>query len=131
MPDGWKPETDKDGAVSINSPDGRVSINFVIVPVEASLEIFEKMLPDMVKALGEGAAQVDKPKEHTEDGLTGFTATYSAKIEGKPATAFLVLFKGGKDRAVLANMIVSDPDTLPKEVGAGMDKFMSSLKGAK
>ena len=131
VPENWKTEVDpKDGSISVNSPDGRISVNFAEVPVEASMEIFEKMLPDMVKALGEGAAVADKPKEHSEDGLTGYTATYAAKIEGKPAIAIMVLFKGGKDRAVLGNVIVSDPATLTKEGNEAFEGVMKSLKAA-
>ena len=130
MPDGWKAEVDaKDGSISINSPDGRISVNFVAVPVEASMDVFEKMLPEMLKALGETTV-VDKPKEHSEDGLTGYTGTYAAKIEGKPAMAILVLFKGGKDRAILGNFIVAEPETLSKEDNEAFAKFMQSMKGA-
>ncbi len=129
-PDGWKTETDaKDGSISINSEDGRISVNFAALPVEATMDIFEKMLPDMVKALGEGATVVDKPKEHSEDGLTGYTTTYAAKIEGKPAMCIMVLFKGGEDRAVLGNVVVLEPETLSKEDGEALGGFMKSMKG--
>ena len=130
VPENWKTEVDaKDGSISINSAEGRISVNFAAVPVEASMEIFEKMLPDMLKALGESTV-VDKPKEHTEDGLSGYTATYAAKIEGKPAIAILVLFKGGKDRAVLGNVILAEPETLSKEDNEAFAKFMQSMKGS-
>jgi hypothetical protein len=129
-PAGWKTETDpKDGSISINAASGRISVNFASVPVEATMEIFEKLLPDMVKEL-DSATVVDKAKEHTEAGLTGYTATYSAKIEGKPAMAIFILFKGGKESAVLGNIVVSDPESLSKEDNEGMGAFMQSLKGA-
>ena len=129
-PDGWKTEVDaKDGSISINAPDGRISINFAPLPLAATMEIFEKLLPDMVKALGE-ATVVEKPKEHTEDGLTGYMATYSAKIEGKPAISIMILFKGAGDHSVLGNIVVSDPETLSKEDNASMGEFMKSMKGA-
>ena len=130
VPEGWETEVDeKDGSIAVNAKSGLISVNFAEVPVEASMEIFEKLLPDMLKEL-EGATVVDKPKEHTEDGLTGFTATYAAKIEGKPAMCIFILFKGGKDRAVLGNIVVSDPEKLPKEDSEALGKFMQSMKGA-
>jgi len=129
-PDGWKTDVDaKDGSVSINSADGRISVNFAQVPVEATMDIFEKLLPDMVKELKD-ATVADKPKEHTEDGLTGYTATYAAKIEDKPAMCIFVLFKGGKESAVLGNVVVADPETLTKEDNEALGGFMKSLKGA-
>lgn len=131
LPTGWETELDdKDGSISINAESGRVSVNLAQVPVEAGMEVFEKMLPDMVKALGADATVVDKPKEHTEDGLTGFTATYAATIEGKPGMAIMVLFKGGKEHAILGNIIVLDPETLSKEDNEAFAKFMKSMKGA-
>lgn len=130
-PDDWKTEKDaKDGSISINSPDGRVSINLAPLEIDASMEIFEKMLPDMVKALGDDTKEVDKAKEHTEDGLTGYTATYAGKIEDKPAVCIMVLFKGGEGHSVLGNVVVAEPDTLSKENGAAIGAFMKSLKGA-
>ena len=129
MPEGWKMEVDKkDGSISINAPDGRISVNFAEVPIEATMEIFEQMLPEMVKALKD-AAEAEKPKEKTEDGLTGYTATYAGKIEGQTAVCIFVLFKGGKDRSILGNIIVGDPGTLPKESNEALEAFMKSLKG--
>ena len=129
-PEKWTTEVDKkDGSVSINSPDGRVSVNFGEVPTEASMELFEQMLPEMAKVLTD-ATITDKAKEHTEDGLTGYTATYAGKIEDKPAIVIFVLFKGGKERAILGNVVVSDPGTLAKEVNEAIGAFMKSLKGA-
>ncbi len=131
LPEGWTTETDaKDGSISLNAPSGHISVNFAPVPIEATMDMFEKMLPDMVKALGEDATVVDKPTAHTEDGLSGFTATYAAKIEGKPAMAIMVLFKGEDEHAVLGNIIVSDPEKLSKEDGAAFKGFMKSMKGA-
>lgn len=40
-----------------------------------------------------------------------------------------VLFKGGADRAILGNIVVSDPGTLPKEDDEAIGNFMKSLKG--
>jgi hypothetical protein len=129
MPEGWKMEVDKkDGSISINAPDGRISVNFAEMPIEATMEIFEQMLPEMVKALKD-AAEAEKPKEKTEDGLTGYTATYAGKIEGQTAVCISVLFKGGKDRSILGNIIVRDPGTLPKESNEALEAFMKSLKG--
>ena len=128
-PEKWTTEVDKkDGSISINSPDGRVSVNFGEVPVAASMEVFETMLPEMVKVLKD-ATVAEKAKEHTEDGLTGFTATYVGKIEDKPAMCIFVLFKGGAERAILGNVVVSDPGTLAKEVDEAIGNFMKSLKG--
>ena len=128
-PDKWTTEVDKkDGSISVNSPDGLVSVNFGEVPVEASMELFEKMLPEMVKVLKD-ATVAEKAKEHTEDGLTGFTATYVGKIEDKPAMCIFVLFKGGKDHAILGNIVVSDPGSLPKEDDEAIGNLMKSLKG--
>lgn len=129
-PEKWTTEVDKkDGSVSINSPDGRVSVNFGEVPSEASMELFQQMLPEMAKVLTD-ATIADKAKEHTEDGLTGFTATYIGKIDDKPAMVIFVLFKGGKDRAILGNVVVSDPSTLEKGVDEAIGAFMKSMKGA-
>ncbi len=128
-PENWKTEVDKkDGSIAVNSPDGRVSVNFGEVPVAASLELFEKMLPEMIKVLKE-ATVAEKAKEHSEDGLTGFTATYIGKIEDKPAMCIFVLFKGGNDRAILGNIVVSDPASLPKEDDEAIGNLMKSLKG--
>lgn len=129
VPQGWKQEVDKkDGSISINAPDGRISVNFAEVPVAANMEIFEQMLPEMVKALKD-AVEAEKPKEKTEDGLTGYTATYAGKIEGQTAVCIFVLFKGGKERSILGNIIVGDPGTLPKESNDALEAFMKSLKG--
>ena len=129
-PAGWKIEVDtKDGTISINAPDGRISINFGSIPREATMELFEKMLPAMIKVITE-ATLVDKPKAQTTDGLASFTSTYAGKIEGKPALCTFFLFKGGKDRSVLGNIIVSDPETLSKEDSASLAEFMKSMKGA-
>lgn len=125
----WKTEVDaKDGSTAINSPDGRISVNLAEIPLEASMEVFEKMLPDMIKTLDEPVV-TQKPKEHTEDGLTGFAASYTAKVEGKPAMCMFALFKGGKDHSVLSCIVVSEPETLPEEANKAMETFMTSWKG--
>lgn len=128
VPENWTSEVDKDdGNISINSDDERVSVNFAEVPAEATMESFKEMLPEMIKELKKPVA-VKEAEEHTEDGLTGFTATYSGKVEGKPVTAIFVLFKAGKERSILGNMILEEPETMPKEVGAAFGAFMHSLK---
>ncbi len=128
-PEKWKTVVDKEGGTAINSADGRISVNFAVTPVEASLEVFKQILPAMVTTLN-GPVEAKKPEEHTEDGLTGYTATYTAKVDGKPASCIFVLFKGGKDRSVLSCIVVSEPGSLPKEDGEAMEKFMDSMKGA-
>jgi hypothetical protein len=130
VPEKWKTESDKDGSFAMESADGRIAIHFAPVPVEASLEVFEKILPDMLKDLKD-ATVVDKAKEHTEDGLTGYTATYAAKIEGKAAMCIFVLFKGEKEQSVLGTIFVEEPETLSKEDNAEFGAFMKSMKGAK
>jgi predicted Zn-dependent protease len=131
LPEKWKTEADaKDGSLAMESPDGRIAIHFAPVPVEASLEVFEKILPDMLKELKD-AAVVDKAKEHTEDGLTGYTATYAAKIDDKPAMCIFVIFKGDAEHSVLGTIFVGEAETLPKEDSEALGAFMKSLKGAK
>ena len=127
-PEKWKTVADKEGGIALNSADGKISVNFAVTPVEASMEVFKEMLPAMVKTLDE-PAEAKKPEEHTEDGLTGYTATYNAKVDGKPASCVFVLFKGGKERSVLTCVVISDPASLPKEDGEAMDKMMNSMKG--
>ncbi len=128
-PEKWKTEVDKEGGTAITSADGRISVNFAVTPVEASMEVFKEILPAMVKTLDE-PVEAKKPEEHTEDGLTGYSATYTAKVEGKPASCIFVLFKGGKERSVLSCIVVSDPGSLPKEDGEAMGKLMNSMKAA-
>jgi len=131
LPTTWTSETDKDdGSISINSTDERVSVNFAEVPATATMEIFEQMLPDMIKDLGK-AVVAKKPEEHTEDGLSGFTATYAGTADDKPVTAIFVLFKAGKDRSILGNLLLLEPTTLPKEDGEAFGDFMKSLKAYK
>ncbi len=128
-PAGWATEVDKkDGSIAINSKDGRVSVNFGEVPAAASMTLFKRMLPEMVKVLKDATA-VEEAKEHTEDGLSGFTATYIGQIEDKPAMCIFVLFKAGGNRAVLGNVVVEDPGTLPKEDDEAIEVFMKSLVG--
>ncbi len=129
-PDSWKTEVDKkDGSIAVNAPDGRISVNFAEVPVEANMEVFEQMLPEMVKVLKD-AVVAEKAKEHTEDGLTGYMATYAGTIEGQKAVCIFVLFKGGKSRSILGNIIVGDPGTLSKENNDALEALMKSLKAA-
>ncbi|MCE9518965.1 MAG: hypothetical protein K8R87_05300, partial [Verrucomicrobia bacterium] len=129
VPAGWTTEVDKDDdSISINSEDERISVNFTEVPSTASMELFEQMLPEMVKGLTNPKV-TKEAREHTESGLTGFTATYAGKVEDKTMTAIFVLFKAGKDRAILGNMILEDPATLSEEVGKAFGNFMHSLKG--
>ncbi len=129
VPGNWTSEVDsEDGSISINSENERISVNFTEAPATANMEVFEEMLPAMVEDL-EDHVVAKKPEEHTEDGLTGYTATYAGKVEGKPVVAIFVLFKAGKDRSILGNMILAEPETLPKEDSEAFDGFMKSLKG--
>lgn len=128
-PKTWASELDKDGSLSISSKSGRVAVTFGEAPAAASLEALEQMLPAMIKIL-QNPVEADKPKEHTEDGLTGYTATYTGKIEDKPATVIFVLFEGGKKRSILGNMILIDPETMPKNDDAAFKEFMHSLTAA-
>jgi len=129
VPEKWTTEVDPaDGSVSINSDDERVSINFGETESEATMEIFKVMLPAMVKEFKD-AKEVDAPKELTSDGLTGFTSTYTGTVEDSPVVINMVLFKGGKGRSIIANFILENPSTLPKEQGEKFAAFMKSLKG--
>ena len=129
VPADWTSEVDpKDGSVSINSDDERVSVNFGETEAEASMEVFKLMLPAMVKEFKD-AKEADAPKEHTSDGLTGYTSTYTGTIEGSPVVIIMVLFKADKDRSIIANFILENPATLPKEQGEKFEAFMKSLKG--
>jgi hypothetical protein len=130
VPAGWKTEADaKSGTTAISSADGRIVVTLAPLPVAATMDLFQAMLPDMLKSLGETTV-VDKPNEHTEDGLTGYTGTYATKIEGKSAMCVIVLFKGEKEHAVLGTIIATEPESLPKEDGEAMGAFMKSMKGA-
>lgn len=129
VPAKWTSEVDPaDGSISINSDDERVSINFGETEAEASMEVFKVMLPAMVKEFKD-AKEVEAPKEHTSDGLTGFTSTYTGTVEDSPVVIIMVLFKAGKDRSIIANFILENPSTLPKEQGEKFEAFMKSLKG--
>ena len=128
-PEKWKTAVDpKDGSISMNSADERISVNFGEVPGAASMEMFEQMLPAMTKVLKDPVV-AQEAKELTEDGLSGFTATYAGKIGGKATVCIFVLFKDGKERSILGNMIMSEPQTLPKEDNDAFEKFMKSMKG--
>lgn len=129
VPEKWTFEVDeKDGSIAINSDDGRISVNFAAVPVEATMETFKELIPDMIKELKE-AKVAEEAKEQTSDGLTGFSATYTAKVEDSPALFNFVMFKAGKERAILGNFVMADPATMPKEQGEKFQAFMKSLKG--
>lgn len=129
VPAKWTAEVDSsDGSISINSDDERVSINFAEVEVEGTMEAFKVMLPAMVKEFKE-AKEAEAPKEHTSDGLTGFTATYTGKVEDSPVVIIMVLFKADKDRSIIANFVLDNPTTMPKEQGEKFEAFMKSLKG--
>lgn len=129
VPEKWTAEAAKDGGISINSADGRISVNFATLPVEASMAVFEKILPHLVKELTDPTVVV-KPTEHTEFGLTGYAATYTGKIENRPVMCIMTLFKGGKEHAVVGNVIVESPETLSTENSEALGKFMQSVKGA-
>ena len=128
IPAKWTSEVDpKDGSISINSDDERVSINFGETEAEATMEIFKVMLPAMVKEFKD-AKEVDAPKEQIADGLTGYTSTYTGTVEDSPVVIIMVLFKAGKDRSIIGNFILENPSTLPKEQGEKFEAFMKSLK---
>jgi hypothetical protein len=128
-PPNWKKEVDKkDDSISLNSEDGRISVNFGVADTAATMEVFETMLPAMTKTL-EDATVAQKPKEESEDGIDGFTATYTGKIQGKPVVVVFTLMKGGKNRSIVGNVIAENPKTLPKEDDEAMGNFMKSIKG--
>ena len=92
------------------------------------MEVFKIMLPAMVKEFKD-AKEAEAPKEHTSDGLTGYTSTYTGTVEDSPVVIIMVLFKAGKDRSIIANFILENPSTLPKEQSEKFEAFMKSLKG--
>jgi hypothetical protein len=125
----WTTEVDKnDGSISINSKDGRVSVNFGPVRVAASIKMFETLLPGMLKELKD-ATVVEKTKEHSKDGLSGFTATYIFKYENKPTKCIFLLFRPGADRAVLGNVIISDPQYAAEGRRRGDRQFHEIAEG--
>ncbi len=132
VPEKWTTEVDPaDGSVSINSDDERISVNFGDTDAAATMETFKIMLPAMVKEFKD-AKEVEAPKEHTSDGLTGFTSTYTGTVEDSPVVIIMVLFKADKtdkDRSIIANFILENPSTLPKEQNDKFEAFMKSLKG--
>ncbi len=131
LPEGWEAKAgEKDESVTLGPKSGRVSIHLGVVPVAASLEVFEKMLPELVKAMGTDAKQTEKPEAHNEDGLDGFIAEYSVTVGGKPAKAAFALLKGGAETSVLATLLVLEPDTLPDADDEALEKFEESVKGA-
>ena len=128
VPAKWTFEVDKtDGIISINSKDERVSVNFGEVVVAASMPNFNKMLPAMLKLFKEPTV-AEKAREYFKDGLSGFTATYLATLDDKPAKVIFLLLKAGSDRAIIGNVIVLDTATLPKEDDEAIGHFMKSLK---
>ncbi len=129
VPAKWTTEVDaSDNSISINSDDGRISVNFAEVAVDATMEVFKEMVPAMAKELKD-AKEVQPAKEQTEDGLTGFITAYVGKIEDNQAMMMMILFKGGKDRAILGNVVMMDPATMPKEQNEKFAAFMKSLQG--
>jgi hypothetical protein len=129
MPAKWTSEVDPaDGSISINSDDERISVNFAELAVDATMEVFKEMVPAMAKELKD-AKEVEAAKEQTEDGLTGYTTGYIGTIEGNQAMMIMILFKGGKERAILGNVVMMDPATMPKEQGEKFAAFMKSLQG--
>lgn len=131
VPANWTTEVDAaDGDISITSDDEKISVSIVELPVAATLEMLESLVPDMIKEFDKPKL-VDAAKEMTADGLTGYSVTYSAASEGSPLVINMVLFKAGKDRSVLANFVLENPDKLPKEQGEKFAAFMKSLQGVK
>jgi hypothetical protein len=128
VPAKWTSEVDPaDGDISISSDDERISIDFGETEPEASMEVFKVMLQAMVKEIKD-AKEVEAPKEHTSDGLTGYTATYTGTVEDSPVVIIMVLFQAGKDRSIIANFMLENPATLPKEQNDKFGAFMKSLK---
>lgn len=128
-PKNWKAEVDpKDGSVSIHPENGRIAVTFGELDGEATMDVFEKVADAMVKGFKDPVV-TEKPKIQSEDGLTGYTATYAAKLEDKPALVIIMLFKAGKERSILGNIIVTDPETLSKEDGESLASLAKSIKG--
>lgn len=129
VPAKWTTEVDpKDGDIAITSDDERIAVNIVELPVAASVEMIETLVPDMVKEF-ENPKLVEAAKEQTADGLTGYVVTYTATSDGSPMVINMVLFKAGKERSVLANFVLDNPATMPKEQNEKFAAFMKSLQG--
>ena len=129
MPASWTSEVDPaSGSVSIGSEDGLISVNFTEVHVEATMELFKTMAPEMTKVF-KGTEEVDKAKEQTSEGLTGFSASYTGMVEGSRVIMIIVLFKAGKDRSILGNFVLEKAAKLSKEQREKFEGFMKSLKG--
>ena len=129
VPAKWTNEVDPaDDNLSITSDDERVILTFGDVPAAATMESFEAMVPEMLKEFKD-VKKVEAAKEQTEDGLTGYTTSYSAMADDHPVLIMIVLFKAGKDRSILGNFILDNPATLPKEQAEKFAAFMKSLKG--
>jgi len=124
---------DRDGKRTAASPWNRrtagFAIHFAPVPIEASLEVFEKILPDMLKELKD-AAVIDKAKEHTEDGLTGIHRHLCREDRRQGAMCIFVLFKGEKEQSVLGTIFVASPRRSPRKTQA-FGAFMKSMKARK
>ncbi|MCF7788926.1 MAG: hypothetical protein K9N47_22565 [Prosthecobacter sp.] len=130
VPAKWVTEVDpSDDSVSITSDDDRISVNFAEVDVDASMEVFKELVPEMVKELKD-AKVVQPAKEQTVDGLTSYISGYIGTTDGSEAMMIMILFKGGKERAILGNIVMMDPGTMPKEQAAKFDALMNSLQGA-
>lgn len=131
LPAKWTSEVDSaDGSISISSDDEdeRISVNFVELPVNATLDGFKEMVPEMIKELKD-PKQIEAAKEQVSDGLTGYTTGYIGIYEGHQAMMIIILFKAGENRSVLETVVMMEPATMPKEQSAKFDAFMESLKG--
>ncbi|WP_395742535.1 hypothetical protein [Prosthecobacter sp.] len=133
LPEKWTSEVDaSDGSISLTSDDKdeRISVNFVEVKVEATMEDFKGMVPEMVKEL-KNAQLVQEAKEQTSDGLTGYTTGYIGTYEGNQAMMIIILFKAGEGRSIIETAVMMEPATMPKEQAAKFDALMNSVKGIK
>lgn len=129
VPAKWTTEVDPaDGDISIASDDERIAVSIVELPVAASVEMIESLVPDMVKEF-ENTKLVEAAKEQTADGLTGYVVTYAGTSDGSPVLINMVLFKAGKERSVLANFVLDNPATISKEQNEKFAAFMKSLQG--
>lgn len=131
LPAKWTSELDaSDGSISISSDDEdeRISVNFAELPMTATMENFKGMVPEMIKELKQ-PKEVEAAKEQTSDGLTGYTTGYIGTYEGHQAMMIIILFKAGKDRSILGNVVMMEPATMPKEQNEKFEAFMKALRG--
>ncbi|MBN8419497.1 MAG: hypothetical protein J0L73_11315 [Verrucomicrobia bacterium] len=131
LPAKWTSEVDSaDGSISISSDDEdeRISVNFVELPLGASLDGFKELVPEMIKELKD-PKEIEPAKEQISDGLTGYTTGYIGVYEGHQAMMIMILFKGGEKRSILGTVVMMEPATMPKEQTAKFDAFMNSLHG--